>query len=72
MSRGFQLEKAGPASLVRNLDVVFAFMFQAALMDDAVEFLSVVGAMLILSTAVLIGLKRHSSADTAPPPRNMT
>jgi drug/metabolite transporter (DMT)-like permease len=58
MTRGFQLEKAGPASLIRNLDVVFAFLFQVGLLGDPATPLSLMGAVLILmTTAIMYAVK---------------
>ncbi len=47
MSRGGQLEKAGPAAMMRNLDVVFAFVLQISFLAETPSGGSVAGAILI-------------------------
>ncbi|RWS31139.1 solute carrier family 35 member G1-like protein [Leptotrombidium deliense] len=45
-----RVEKAGPISLVRQVQVVFAFIDQVVILGDEVEFTSIVGAMIIVLT----------------------
>lgn len=78
LNRGLQLADAGPATLMRNLDVVFAFMFGEFIMlkeiitfdflgslilKEKVYWTSYVGALIIISFAVLVGWKRWKKAQ---------
>ena len=58
LNRGLQLVDAGPGTLMRNLDVVFAFVFGVTLLHEKVEWTSYVGACIIIVFAVGTGLKK--------------
>ncbi|KAJ1729653.1 hypothetical protein LPJ61_003416 [Coemansia biformis] len=58
LNRGLQLAPAGPATLMRNLDVVFAFVLGVALFDEIPDALSVAGAGIIVSSTVAMGIYR--------------
>ncbi|KAJ2852312.1 hypothetical protein IWW36_000455 [Coemansia brasiliensis] len=45
LNRGLQLAPAGPGTLMRNLDVVFAFVFGISLFDEVPDWISVGGAL---------------------------
>ena len=64
---GVQREKAGPASMIRNLDVAFAFMWQIVIEGIAPNPWSVLGAFIISACVVAIGLKKMSTHDPSPP-----
>jgi drug/metabolite transporter (DMT)-like permease len=65
LNHGLMLEKAAPASALRMLDVLFAFIFQA-LLGEAVSWWNVGGGILIVSGTVLVAL--HKAFAKAPPP----
>ncbi|KAG7384912.1 hypothetical protein PHYPSEUDO_002133 [Phytophthora pseudosyringae] len=58
LTRGFQLEKAGIASVMRYLDVVFVFIWDSAILGEHINHWSIVGAFIIVSCAVLIALRK--------------
>ncbi|KAJ1751568.1 hypothetical protein LPJ79_001942 [Coemansia sp. RSA 1821] len=53
LNRGLQLAPAGPGTLMRNLDVVFAFVFGISLFDEVPDWISVGGAMVIAKCGLL-------------------
>ncbi|KAJ3062409.1 hypothetical protein HK102_008773, partial [Quaeritorhiza haematococci] len=48
LNAGLQLANAGPATLMRNLDIVFAFVYGILIFDETPHPLSIIGATLIL------------------------
>ena len=67
-TQGLKWEKAGIGSMMRNLDLVFAFTFQIVVLGEQLRSLSVVGALLTLSSSVCMGVlkvrgKRKESGD---------
>lgn len=48
LNRGLAIEKSGPGSLIRNVDMVFAYIIQVLLFDEPLDMLSVLGAGLIV------------------------
>ncbi|KAI8924273.1 hypothetical protein BC831DRAFT_310704 [Entophlyctis helioformis] len=50
LNAGLQLANAGPATLMRNLDIVFAFLFGLWLFHEVPHSTSVIGAVLIGTT----------------------
>jgi len=58
------LLQAGPATMMRYLDVAFAFLFQITVEHRSVDWLSPVGACLVVSGAGVVTLQRWC----APPP----
>ena len=54
--RGLSLENSGPASLMRNWDIVYAYIFQMIFFDITPDWISLVGAGLIVYTALLQGI----------------
>ena len=89
MTGGLQLEKAGPASMMRyakptswytlqrvlmmpsgsrssrQLDVVFAFVYQAVLEQEPISGWSLVGAALVMSCAFMVAAKKCATANPA-------
>ncbi|UIZ27231.1 hypothetical protein KXD40_005454 [Peronospora effusa] len=62
LTRGFQLEKAGVAAVMRYLDVVFVFIWDSVILGEHINHWSIVGAMIILTCAVVIAiLAKHVS-----------
>ncbi|KAJ2715696.1 hypothetical protein H4R19_001059 [Coemansia spiralis] len=62
LNRGLQLAPAGPATLMRNLDVVFAFVLGVALFGEVPDALSVAGTAIIVGSTVAMGLYRWHAA----------
>ncbi|CAH0518913.1 unnamed protein product [Peronospora belbahrii] len=58
LTRGFQLEKAGVAAVMRYLDVVFVFIWDSTILRERIDYWSVVGALIILTCAVMIGVRK--------------
>ncbi|RLN43832.1 hypothetical protein BBJ28_00006081 [Nothophytophthora sp. Chile5] len=58
LTKGFQLEKAGIASVMRYLDVVFVFIWDYLLLGEHINYWSVVGAVIICSCAAVIALRK--------------
>ncbi|DBA00910.1 TPA: LOW QUALITY PROTEIN: hypothetical protein N0F65_006110, partial [Lagenidium giganteum] len=51
LTRGFQLENAGPASVMRYLDIVFVFIWDTVLLRERINVWSVAGAIIITGCA---------------------
>lgn len=58
LTKGFQIEKAGIASVMRYFDVVFVVVMDIAILGERVNALSIVGAAIIMSGASLIVLRK--------------
>ena len=61
-TQGLKWEKAGPGSMMRNLDIVFAFVFQATILNEEVHILSLLGAGLTLVSSLAIGYQKYISS----------
>lgn len=54
LTRGFQLESAGMAAVMRYLDVVCVFLWDSLFLREQISLWSVVGAVIIcVSTAMI-------------------
>lgn len=53
-----QLEEAGLVAIARTVDVVFAFMWQIIFFNEIPNIFSIIGAVLVTSSVVLIGLRK--------------
>ncbi|OQR83657.1 Drug/Metabolite Transporter (DMT) Superfamily [Achlya hypogyna] len=58
MTKGFQLENVGIASVMRYLDIVFVFIWDITLLREAINLWSVLGAVIICSCAIVIALRK--------------
>lgn len=58
MCRSLQLEAAGPATMMRYLDVAFAYIFQIWIEKRSVDWISPLGALLVVSGAAIIAIQR--------------
>ena len=56
LNNGLQLVQAGPGTLMRNLDIVFAFLFGIFVFGEKVNTLSIVGSSLIGGTTAAAAL----------------
>lgn len=61
LTKGLHLEKAGRATAISYLQIVFAFGWGITLFDEYPNALSVSGAVLIVGSALLIALKSRNS-----------
>ncbi|KAG6957008.1 hypothetical protein JG687_00010252 [Phytophthora cactorum] len=61
LTKGFQLEKAGIASVMRYLDVVCVFIWDYLLLGEKINYWSVVGAAIICTCAATIALRKAHS-----------
>ncbi|KAE8988870.1 hypothetical protein PR001_g21922 [Phytophthora rubi] len=67
LTRGFQLEKAGVASVMRYLDVVFVFIWDSTILGEHINHWSIVGAVIILTCAVVIALRKIQTTEMGEP-----
>ena len=58
ISESFQLENVGPVTLIRGLDIIYAFILQVVLIKAKVTWNVLVGAAIILFSTSLIVLNR--------------
>ncbi|KAJ2157036.1 hypothetical protein GGF46_004781 [Coemansia sp. RSA 552] len=61
LNRGLQLAPAGPGTLMRNLDVVFAFIFGITLFDEILRWSAVFGALVIVGCTAAMGLHKWNA-----------
>ncbi|KAL7753362.1 hypothetical protein RI367_001137 [Sorochytrium milnesiophthora] len=62
LNRGLQMAKAGPGVLVRNMDVVFAFIFGIVIFGEVPNTWDCLGTALIIGTAISNGVIKMISA----------
>ena len=62
VAEALQLEDAGPASLVRNADIVFAFVLQFLFLGIQPEWTTLLGAGLIIIATTMIAVRRITQA----------
>ncbi|XP_068161019.1 solute carrier family 35 member G1 isoform X2 [Antennarius striatus] len=58
ITKALQLEKAGPVSLIRTVEVVLAFIFQFIFFNHAPTYLSLGGALCIVASTVGVALRK--------------
>lgn len=61
LTKGFQLETAGIASVMRYLDVVCVFIWDSLLLGEHINHWSVVGAVIICACAIIIALRKSKT-----------
>uniref|UniRef100_A0A0G4HP42 EamA domain-containing protein n=1 Tax=Chromera velia CCMP2878 TaxID=1169474 RepID=A0A0G4HP42_9ALVE len=68
LNAGLQREKAGPGAMMRNLDIVFAFILDSFVYRRRPSLLSVAGALLVVCGSSLVFfnkiLREHQRAQT--------
>lgn len=69
LTLGFQQSKAGIASVMRYLDVVFVLVWDIAFLGEDVSLYSIAGGAIILAGASMIVLRRAKGAKV---PKNAT
>ena len=57
----------GPGTLMRNLDVVFAFIFGLFVLGEEPRWTSVAGAVIIISWTLIIGIRKWLKAKRIKP-----
>lgn len=58
LTLSLQLEQAGPVAIARSADIVFAFIWQILFFKEVPNRYSVFGALLVVSSVVLTGLRK--------------
>ena len=58
LNRGLALEKSGPGVLIGNCGIVIAYIIQVVLFDSVPDVLSIVGALLVISSAVIVTVNK--------------
>ena len=58
LNRGLQLEKAAPAALMRNVDILLAFLFDYAIFSEQPRVLTLVGALLVIMSTGGVALAK--------------
>ncbi|KAF0684529.1 Aste57867_23528 [Aphanomyces stellatus] len=62
VTKGFQLEHAGIASVMRYLDIVFVFIWDSTFLREHISVWSFVGAAIIFSCAIAITIRKANAA----------
>ncbi|KAI8896811.1 hypothetical protein BC833DRAFT_596127 [Globomyces pollinis-pini] len=62
LNKGLQLANAGPATLMRNLDIIFAFIFGITLFNEIPQVTSIIGAVLIGGTTALVAFLKYNNS----------
>lgn len=60
LNTGIQISPAGPASVMRYADVIFAIIFQSTLLGEAPGGIKIVGCLLIMSCVVAVYLRARA------------
>lgn len=58
LTMSLQLEQAGPIAVARSADIVFAFIWQIMFFNEVPNKYSILGAVLVLSSVLLVGLRK--------------
>ncbi|XP_041972349.1 solute carrier family 35 member G1 [Aricia agestis] len=62
LTMSLQLEQAGPVAIARSADIVFAFLWQVMFFNEMPNKFSIFGAVLVLSSVLLVGLRKWALA----------
>ena len=62
LTLALQYEQAGPVSIARSADIVFAFVWQILFFKESPTVFSVFGALLVVTSVVLSGLRKWALA----------
>lgn len=57
-TRALQLEEAGPVSVARTTDVIFAFLWQLIFFGDVPDSLTVLGTLIVTTCVIFQGMRR--------------
>ncbi|XP_069316492.1 solute carrier family 35 member G1 isoform X1 [Eulemur rufifrons] len=58
LTKGLQIEKAGPVAVMRTMDVVFAFIFQIIIFNDVPSWWTVGGAICLVASSIGAAIHR--------------
>lgn len=58
INRGLQLEKAGPATSMRFLDIILSYIWQVWILHEKTDGYSIVGAVLVSVCLIMMGMKK--------------
>ncbi|XP_060533993.1 solute carrier family 35 member G1 [Cylas formicarius] len=58
LTTAMQMEQAGPVSIARSSDIVYAFIWQVLFFNEIPNRFSVAGAILVMSSIILTGLRK--------------
>lgn len=58
LTKALQLEQAGPVSICRTADIVFAFVWQVAFLGETPTLLSGIGAVLVTTSVFIMGFRK--------------
>lgn len=62
LTKALQIEKAGPVALMRTIDVVLAFFFQFIFLGRSPTWLSLAGALCVISSTTGVAVKKWYSS----------
>lgn len=62
LTLSLQLEQAGPVSIARTSDIVFAFIWQIMFFKEVPNMYSILGAILVVCSVLLSGLRKWAIA----------
>ncbi|XP_045454098.1 solute carrier family 35 member G1 [Melitaea cinxia] len=62
LTMSLQMEQAGPVAIARSADIVFAFLWQVMFFNEIPSKFSIFGAILVLSSVMLVGLRKWALA----------
>ncbi|XP_015793315.1 solute carrier family 35 member G1-like [Tetranychus urticae] len=63
MTLSLKLEKAGPVSLARTMDIVMAFVYQITILKEAVAWTSLFGAFILVFGVIIVALNKWYTSD---------
>ncbi|KAF6199748.1 hypothetical protein GE061_006046 [Apolygus lucorum] len=63
LTKSLQLEAAGPVSIARSADIVFAFVWQVLFFNESPNVYSILGAFFVTSSVILIGLRKWAKSN---------
>lgn len=62
LTMSLQMEQAGPVAIARSADIVFAFLWQVMFFNEIPSKFSICGAILVLSSVLLVGVRKWALA----------
>ena len=67
MTVGMQREKSASATAMRMSDVVFGYLWQLLFTADGVDALSIIGAILVSFSIVIVIIFKPAAKESQPP-----
>jgi len=58
LTMALQREQAGPVAIARSADVIFAFIWQMIFLNEIPGWMSLLGALLVVSSVLLTGIRK--------------